>query len=79
MAENEPDKPERKLRTQQIEWLIYVGAALIGVGYVGPYLGKLTGYYEGFFSLGLVLAALGLVQAYKKLTIKKSGDIDVGE
>lgn len=72
---------ERKTgdRAQRFEWAIYACAVLAGVGYVGPYLGRITGYYEGLFSLAFVLCAVGLVQLYRAIAAGKSGETNGGE
>lgn len=66
-------------RATRVEWIVYALAALVGVGYVGPYLGRVTGYYEGLFSLAFVLGAIGLFQLYKTLAARKSGERHGGE
>ena len=54
------------------------------MAYVGPFFGKLTGLYEGLFSLVFVVAFIGLVHVLKpileKLVLEKiAGEKNVRE
>lgn len=72
-----PEPRERNMQpsgAQRAEWLIYAAAAFAGVGYVGPWLGQMTGYYEGLFSLGFVVAVIAAVHLFKFVYRRKSGD-----
>ena len=83
-GESGSPKQQASERVLRVEWMLYVIGAIAGVAYVGPFFGKLTGYYEGLFSLVFVVAFIGLVHVLKpileKLVLEKiAGEKNVRE